>query len=79
MMTITNLIASLCMGMTIFLGQKIGEKKADEGGRIIGSGLMMFMSVGLVLTIMIPVLAPTLATIMHAPVEAWRFGTCYCV
>lgn len=27
MMTITNLISSLCMGMTIMLGQKIGEKK----------------------------------------------------
>lgn len=27
MMTITNLIASLCMGMTIYLGQKVGEKK----------------------------------------------------
>ena len=27
MMTITNLISSLCMGITILLGQKIGEKK----------------------------------------------------
>ena len=30
MTTITNLISSLCMGMTILLGQKIGEKKAEE-------------------------------------------------
>ena len=41
MLTITNLISSLCMGMTIFLGQKIGEKKAHEGGQIIGSGLVL--------------------------------------
>ncbi|MCR5452158.1 MAG: oligosaccharide flippase family protein [Lachnospiraceae bacterium] len=43
MMTITNLISSLCMGMTIILGHKIGEKKAKEGGSIIGSGVLLFM------------------------------------
>jgi len=77
MMTITNLISSLCMGMTIFLGQKIGEKRADEGGRIIGSGLLMFMSIGLILTVLIPMLAPNLATIMHAPEEAFDLTTTY--
>ena len=77
MMTITNLIASLCMGMTIFLGQKIGEKKADEGGRIVGSGLAMFLSVGLVLTILIPLLSKNLAAVMHAPAEAFDLTTTY--
>ena len=77
MMTITNLIASLCMGMTIFLGQKIGEKRADEGGRIVGSGLVMFLSVGLVLTILIPLLSSNLAAVMHAPVEAFELTTTY--
>ncbi len=33
-MTLTNLVSSLSMGMTVFLGQKIGEKKASEGGHI---------------------------------------------
>ncbi len=77
MMTITNLISSLCMGMTIFLGQKIGEKKADEGGRIIGSGLVMFFSVGIILTILIPLLAPQLAAVMNAPAEAFDLTTAY--
>lgn len=77
MMTITNLIASLCMGMTIFLGQKIGEKKADEGGRIVGSGLVMFLSVGLALTLLIPLLSKNLAAVMHAPAEAFDLTTTY--
>lgn len=77
MMTITNLIASLCMGMTIFLGQKMGEKKADEGGLIIGSGLVMFMSAGLVLTVLIPVFSGNLAAIMHAPAEAFDLTSAY--
>ncbi|MCR4902365.1 MAG: MATE family efflux transporter [Butyrivibrio sp.] len=77
MMTITNLISSLCMGMTIILGQKIGEKKASEGGKIIGSGLLMFMSIGIILTIILPILAPQLAGIMHAPEEAFELTTTY--
>ncbi len=77
MMTITNLISSLCMGMTIFLGQKIGEKKADEGGRIIGSGLLMFLFAGVVLTVLFPVFAPQLAAVMHAPEEAFDLTTTY--
>ncbi len=77
MMTITNLISSLCMGMTIILGQKIGEKKAQEGGQIIGSGLLMFASIGIILTVLIPILAPQLATIMHAPLEAYDLTTTY--
>ena len=55
MATITNIISSLCMGMTIFLGQKIGEKRADEGGRIVGSGLVLFAAIGCFLTMLIPV------------------------
>ncbi len=77
MMTLTNLISSLCMGMTIFLGQKIGEKKADEGGHIIGSGLLMFLLIGIILTITLPILSPQLATIMHAPAEAFDLTVQY--
>ncbi len=77
MMTITNLISSLCMGMTIILGQKIGEKKAAEGGQIIGSGLLLFASLGFVLTIILPVFAPQLAGVMHAPEEAFDLTTGY--
>jgi len=77
MMTITNLITSLCMGMTIILGQKIGEGKAKEGGQIIGSGLILFLSLGLLLSLSFPFMAPTLAGIMHAPEGAFALTTTY--
>lgn len=77
MHTITNLISSMCMGMTIILGQKIGEKKASEGGRIIGSGLLMFLIIGILLTIVLPLSAPELAVIMHAPKEAFELTVRY--
>ncbi len=65
------------MGMTIILGQKIGEKKADEGGEIIGSGLLMFLSIGIVLTLVLPLFATQLATTMHAPTEAFDLTVHY--
>ena len=39
MMTLTGLVSSFAMGTTIFIGQRIGEKKPKEAGRIVGSGL----------------------------------------
>ncbi|MBP3239889.1 MAG: MATE family efflux transporter [Oribacterium sp.] len=77
MATLTNIISSLCMGMTIFLGQKIGEKRADEGGKIVGSGLALFAAIGCFLTVLIPVIAPELAMVMHAPQEAFKLTTTY--
>ncbi|MBQ2664281.1 MAG: polysaccharide biosynthesis C-terminal domain-containing protein, partial [Clostridia bacterium] len=77
MMTITGLVSSLAMGTTVFLGQKIGEKKAKEGGEIIGSALVMFLIIGIALTVLIPVLSNGLAKIMHAPEEAFSLTSSY--
>ena len=37
MQTVTNLISSLATGTTVLLGQKIGQKKPSEGGKIAGA------------------------------------------
>ncbi|MBD5467724.1 MAG: MATE family efflux transporter [Lachnospiraceae bacterium] len=77
MMTLTNLISSFAMGMTIFLGEKIGEKKPKEAGQIVGSGLVLFFAIGIVFTVLIPIGAELLAHIMHAPKEALSLTTVY--
>lgn len=77
MMTLTNLISSFAMGTTIFLGQKIGEKKPREAGQIVGSGLLLFFAIGVILTVLIPIGAKQLAQIMHAPQEAFSLTTIY--
>lgn len=77
MTTLTNIFSSLCMGMTIFIGQKIGEKKADESGKIIGSGIFIFVLMGLILTIILPIFSKKLATVMHAPAEAFNLTADY--
>ena len=44
MMTLTGLISSFAMGTTILLGQRIGEGRGDEGGRVIGCGTYLLRS-----------------------------------
>ena len=77
MMTLTNLVSSLSMGMTVFLGQKIGERKAAEGGRIVANGIMLFFTIGLILTLFMTVFAGFLAGIMNAPTEAYDLTVSY--
>ena len=77
MMTLTNLVSSLSMGMTVFLGQKIGEKKAEEGGKIVANGIILFFIIGIVLTIFISACSGLLASIMNAPEEAYDMTVSY--
>ena len=38
MQLVTAFVVGIAMGTTILLGRKIGEGRAEEGGRIIGAG-----------------------------------------
>ena len=77
MMTLTNLVSSLAMGMTIFLGQKIGEKKAKEGGQIVGSGIMLFALIAVILTALSILFAGAFSRVMQAPPEAFDLTVSY--
>ena len=77
MMTLTSLVSSFAMGTTIFIGEKIGEKKPKEAGQIVASGLVLFLAIGIALTVFIPIGAGQLSQIMHAPEEAFALTTTY--
>ena len=77
MLTLTNLVSSLAMGMTILLGEKIGQKRPEEGGRIVGSGILLFLLIGAALTFLMAVFASGLAGAMHAPPEAFALTADY--
>ena len=40
---VTNVITGLAMGITILVGEKIGQKKPREAGEAIGSGICLFL------------------------------------
>lgn len=42
--TLTSLIIGLTMGVTVFVGQKIGEGKPDDAGKAIGTGIVLYQS-----------------------------------
>ena len=54
MHTLTSLVSSFAMGTTILLGQNIGAGNRAAGGKIIGTSILLFASVGLVMTAAIP-------------------------
>jgi putative MATE family efflux protein len=77
MMTVTSIFMGLAMGMTILLGQKIGEGNAKEGGRIIGAGIALFAVIGVTASVLLGISAPSLASLMNAPAESFTRAAQY--
>lgn len=77
MMTLTSLVSSFAMGTTILLGQQIGCGSRKEGGRTVGTSMMMFAILAVIMTVMLVVFAPQISQIMHAPKEAFTKTTGY--
>lgn len=71
MQTVTMIITGLSMGVTVYVGQKIGEKKEEEAGKVIGAGIALFLLIGAVLSILLVCFTKQLANILHAPSEAY--------
>lgn len=71
MMTLTNLVSSFAMGTTILLGQQIGSGKKEEGGRTVGTAIMMFAIIAVVMTLLLVIFAPEISSLMNAPEEAF--------
>jgi len=72
MHTLTIVITSLAMGLTVFVGRKIGAGQKEEAGKIIGSGIWFFVIVGIILTAVSVLCSSLLASIMQAPEEAFE-------
>ena len=70
MMTLTNLISCFAMGTTVLLGQLIGCGKKEEGGKAVGTAMVMFAGIALVMTVLLVCFAPQISSIMRAPKEA---------
>ena len=77
MMTITNLVTSFAMGTTILLGQRIGEGRGKEGGKVIGSSICLFAAIAGAFTLLIPLFCRPLSFLMNAPSEAFEQTAAY--
>ena len=71
MHTLTTVITGLAMGITVLVGQSIGEKNPEKAGRSIGSGICLFAVFAILLTLCFTFGAEAVARFMHSPEEAF--------
>lgn len=77
MHTVTLVITGLSMGLTVFVGTKIGAGQRQEAGQITGSGIWLFSGIAVVTTIAMIFTAPLTAQVMHAPEAAFSQTVSY--
>lgn len=77
MMTLTNLVSSFAMGTTILLGQQIGKGEKEKGGETVGTAIVMFAVIAVLMTILLVPLAPQVCSLMNAPEEAFDKTVAY--
>ena len=75
--TVAIVITGLAMGITVQVGQKIGEGRPDEAGRAIGSGITLFCLLALAVTAVMVPGAGAISRLMQAPPEALKETTAY--
>lgn len=72
MMTLTVVITGLAMGLTVYVGEKIGAGRREEAGKIIGSGITLFGIISLAITLVMVISSSALTELMHAPEQAFK-------
>lgn len=75
--TVTNVTTGLSMGITILVGERIGRGDRNGAGRAIGGGIFLFAVFGIILTLVMLFGAETLASLLHAPEEAFAETVMY--
>lgn len=77
MQLITSFVVGIAMGTTILLGRRIGEGRHKEAGRTIGASIVLFLIIGIVITVFMELFAVPVARIMQTPSEAFDATVLY--
>ena len=75
--TITIIVVGLAMGITVLLGQRIGEGRKEDAGKVVGSGICLFAVVTVIITLAMIAAAPWIARLMKAPADAFAGTVTY--
>lgn len=74
---VTMVTTGLSMGITILVGQRIGQKRPEEAGRAIGAGICLFAVFGVIFTILLVFGSDMISQLLHAPEEAFHETSSY--
>jgi putative MATE family efflux protein len=77
MQMITLVITSLAMGSTVIIGQHIGEQKPKEAGNAVGTTIVMFAVVGILLTAILELSAGGMMSLMQVPEASFDKAVTY--
>lgn len=77
MQMVTFVITSLAMGSTVIIGHHLGEKKPEDAGNAVGTTVILFSVIGVVLTILLELLAGNLMTLMQVPEASFDKAVTY--
>ena len=75
--TITNALVALASGVTVLVGQRIGEGAPKKAGQAVGSGVWLFLVLSVILTAVFVTLTEPLCRLMQAPEAAFRQTVSY--
>ena len=70
MLTITEIVVGLSMGVTVLIGRYIGAKDDEAAASTVGGMIKLFIVVGLVMAILMAIFAGKIVTSMNVPSEA---------
>lgn len=70
MLIVNGIVTGLSMGITILLGQSVGERNDKRSADIIGTSIWIFAFMSILLTILLLLFASPLAMVLHAPKAA---------
>ena len=74
---VTFTITGLAMGVTVLMGQYLGEKKKDRVGQLVGGAIWLFLILSVIIAASMLVFARPLATLLQAPAEALDLTVLY--
>lgn len=77
MQMVTFVITSLAMGSTVIIGQHIGEDKPKKVGDAVGTTIVLFAIVGIILTILLELGAGGLMTLLQVPEASYDKAVTY--
>ncbi|MCM1236112.1 MAG: MATE family efflux transporter [Ruminococcus flavefaciens] len=74
---ITFTITGLSMGVTVLMGQYLGEKKPERVGKVVGGAIWLFLVLAFIIAAAMLLFARPLAILMKAPEEALDLTVLY--
>lgn len=77
MQMVTFIITSLAMGSTVIIGQHIGEEKPKEAGNAVGTTIVLFVILGIALTVALEIFAGNIMKIMQVPEASFDKAVLY--